>query len=112
MPYNEFLAERVRIRLQQLKKFAVEEKKLFGGLAFLINGKMCINISGENLMCRFNPKLENEISQQKGYVPMVMRGRKYKGFCYVKPDGFDTQQDFENWINLCLEYNIDAKASK
>ncbi len=85
---------------------------MFGGLAFMINGKMCINVSGENLMCRFDPNQQDEISGKLGYQTMVMKGREYKGYCYVKPVGFKAQKDFECWIDLCLAFNKQAKSSK
>lgn len=53
MGYNIKLAERVRTYLLDLPKLKIEEKKMFGGLAFIVRGKMCVNVSGENLMCRF-----------------------------------------------------------
>lgn len=55
MAYNAKLAERVREYFFDLPGLKIEEKKMFGGLAFILNGKMCVNVSGENLMCRFAP---------------------------------------------------------
>ena len=57
MAYDKKLADRIREYLLQFPKLKTEEKKMFRGLAFMINGKMCINVSGENLMCRFDPNL-------------------------------------------------------
>lgn len=112
MAYNEQLAKRVRDYLKNRPGLNIEEKKMFGGLAFLINGKMCVNVSGDRLMCRFDPKLKDELSQRPGYETMIMRGREYKGYCYIHPEGFSKQSDFEFWINLCLEFNEHAKSSK
>lgn len=53
MAYDTKLANRVREYLILFPELKIDEKKMFGGLAFMINGKMCINVSGENLMCRF-----------------------------------------------------------
>lgn len=85
---------------------------MFGGLVFLVNGKMCVNISGENLMCRFDPDRRDELSQRPGYQEMIMRGKVYKGYCYVHPEGYEHDSDFRFWLNLCLEYNDTAKSSK
>lgn len=85
---------------------------MFSGLAFMVNDKMCINVSGEKLMCRFDPDLEEEVSEKNGFQPMIMRGRQLNGYCYVDPIGFTTKKDFEYWINLCLDYNKKAKSSK
>jgi TfoX/Sxy family transcriptional regulator of competence genes len=112
MAYDSKLADRIRKYLSGFDNLQVEEKKMFGGLAFMINGKMCVNASGENLMCRFDPGLDKEISQKLGYKKMVMKGKEYKGYCYVKPIGFRTQEDFENWVDLCLDFNKFATSSK
>ena len=85
---------------------------MFGGLAFMINSKMCINVSGENLMCRFDPDKHDMITEKKGFEPMIMRGKEYKGYCYVTPMGFASKKDFNFWINLCLAFNAKAKSSK
>ena len=85
---------------------------MFGGLAFLINNKMCVNVGDDLLMCRFDPKLTEELSEKKGFLPMIMRGKEYKGYCYVEPVGYKSNKDFEFWINLCLDFNNRAKSSK
>lgn len=84
MPYNEQLADKVREALLHLPK--VEEKKMFRGLTFMVNGKMCISVSGEELMCRFDPALQDTIAEKNGFQAMIMKGKEYKGFCYVNPD--------------------------
>ncbi|WP_185286318.1 TfoX/Sxy family protein [Chryseobacterium indologenes] len=112
MAYNIELADRVRERLAKVPDIEVEEKKMFSGLSFLINGKMCINISHENLMCRYNPELEDVVSERKGFLPMIMRSKQLPGYCYVEPAGFRQPDDFEYWIKICLDYNPVAKASK
>jgi TfoX/Sxy family transcriptional regulator of competence genes len=112
MAYNIELADRVREWLSTIDDIEVEEKKMFSGLAFLVNGKMCINISHDNLMCRYNPELQDEVSEKTGFLPMMMRGKQLKDYCYVEPAGFQRPDDFEYWMKICLEYNPMAKASK
>ena len=112
MAYNIALAERIRNYLAALSTHKVKEKKMFGGLAFMVNDKMCICASGENLMCRFDPELEKELIAKKGYLPMVMRCKELKGYCYIEPVGFKAKKDFEYYISLCLEFNKKAKVSK
>jgi hypothetical protein len=112
MAYNTQLADRVREYLAQFPELDIEEKKMFRGLAFLINGKMCINVSGENLMCRFDPDQTQFLADRTGFLPMIMKGKEYKGYCYVEPRGFTTRKNFEFWMNLCLDFNARAKASK
>jgi hypothetical protein len=82
------------------------------GLAFLVNGKMCFNVGKDRLMCRFDPSLTNELAKRTGFLPMIMKGKQYKGYCYVGPIGYENKKDFEFWVNLCLDFNDKAKASK
>ncbi|MBK8488031.1 MAG: TfoX/Sxy family protein [Chitinophagales bacterium] len=112
MAYNIDLAKRVRTLLTKNPELKIEEKKMFGGHAFMVNGKMCVNVSGENLMCRFDPDLLNEVSKRNGYQPMIMSGRIFKGYCYVSEDGFTAEKDFLYWINICLDFNDKVKSSK
>ncbi|HEY0651929.1 MAG TPA: TfoX/Sxy family protein [Chryseosolibacter sp.] len=112
MAYSTVLADRVRDYLGSIPKLKVEEKAMFRGLAFMVKGKMCVNVSGENLMCRFEPALEEEVSARPGFLPMIMRGRQLKGYCYVSEDGYRSKGNFEYWIKLCLDFNEKAKASK
>jgi len=111
MAYSKVLAERVRKYLSGLREFQVEEKTMMGGLAFMVNGKMCINVSDENLMCRVDPALREEISRRTGYQPMVMKGRVLDGYCYIEREGTGTERELSYWLELCLDYNKHAKAS-
>ncbi|UII19165.1 TfoX/Sxy family protein [Fulvivirga ligni] len=104
MAYDEKLAQRVRHYLRE-NDIQPQEKKMFGGLAFMISDKMCVNVSKNNLMCRFDPVQTQELAVKKGFSPMIMKGREYKGYCYVEPEGFASDGDFKFWVDLCLEYN-------
>lgn len=112
MAYDTKLADRVREYLSAVPKIKVKEKVMFSGIVFMVNGKMCVNVSHENLMCRFDAADFEKVSQRKGFIPMVMRGKQIKGYCYVSPDGFRSKRDFESWMKLCLDFNPKAKASK
>lgn len=112
MAYDTLLADRVREYLAGFSKLDIEEKEMFSGLAFLVNGKMCVNISGQNLMCRFDPTLTEELSEKTGFVQTIMKGKEYKGYCYVEPMGIKNKNDLEFWIDLCLDFNDRAKSSK
>lgn len=109
MAYDTKLADKIRAYLSSFPKIEVAEKKMFGGLAFMINGKMCVNVSGKNLMCRFDPVFTEALAEKHGFLPMIMNGKKYKGYCYVEPNGFKNKNDFEFWMNLCLNFNGRAK---
>lgn len=112
MAYSIKLADRIRTFLEGIPNLKVDEKQMFSGLAFLVNGKMCINVSHENLMCRFDPELEQEVAEQVGFLPMVMRGKQLRGYCYVSEEGYKSRANFEYWLKLCLDFNKKAKASK
>ena len=112
MAYSITLANRVREYLAKIPHITVEEKAMFGGLAFLVNDKMCINIGNDCLMCRFNPEQTEEIAERQGVLPAVMRGKELSGYCYVEPSGYSQKEDFDFWLQLCLEFNSKAKSSK
>jgi len=109
MAYNEGLADRVRKALSGRK---VEEKNMFGGLCFMVNGKMCVTVGKDRLMCRIDPALHETALAKNGVKTMVMRGREYNGYVYVPEESIQSQRDFDYWINLALEYNTLAKSTK
>ncbi|GIM55559.1 MULTISPECIES: TfoX/Sxy family protein [Bacteroidota] len=109
MAYNEALANRVREFLAEIPEIEVKEKKMFGGLAFLVNDKMCVNISDDHLMCRFDPQHTDEIAERHGYLPCIMKNKQLKGYCYVEEIGYKSAKDFAFWLNLCLDFNEKIK---
>lgn len=111
MAYDQELADRVRLYLAEIPKLKVKEKRMFSGLAFLVNRKMCVNVSGRNLMCRFDPEARAAVSARKGFLPVIMRGKELTGYCYVQPEGIRSDKDLAFWMQLCLEFNPKAKAS-
>ena len=112
MAYDINLADRVREFLAEAPNIEVEEKEMFAVLNFMVNGKTCVCVRGEDLMLRFDPKLQEELSERRGYETMYMKGKEYKGYCYIAPEGFKNRKDFEYFLNLCLDYNKIAKKSK
>ena len=112
MAYDTQLADRVRQYLQQQPHLQVEEKTMFSGLAFMVNGKMCVNVSHDKLMCRYDPTLEETLAEQPGYEPMIMKGKVLTGYCYVAPEVLRTAKGLAYWIDLCLAYNAEAKVAK
>jgi TfoX/Sxy family transcriptional regulator of competence genes len=112
MAYDEKLADRVREYLYESGTTEIEEKTMFGGLAFLVKGKMCVNVSGPKLMCRFDPDLLEEIAEKNGFQSMVMKGKVYQGYGYVNPEAIGTHEELAYWLNLCLSFNDKAKSSK
>lgn len=112
MAYNEKLASRVREYLNDVSGITVDEKKMFRGLAFMVNDKMCINVVEDMLMCRFPPEQTEDLSERAGFLPMIMKGKTLSGYCYVEPTGYKSKKDFEFWLTLCLAFNKQAKSSK
>lgn len=112
MVYDINLANRVREFLAEVPNIEVEEKEMFAVLNFMVNGKTCVCVRGEDLMLRFDPNLQEELSERRGYETMLMKGKEYKGYCYINPEGLRTQKDFAYFINLCLDYNPVAKQSR
>ncbi|MCF0050672.1 TfoX/Sxy family protein [Dyadobacter chenwenxiniae] len=112
MAYDYSLANRVREYLSEVTGIHIEEKSMFGGLAFMVNGKMCINVSGNQLMCRYDPQLIEQLSEKTGFQPMIMNGKMLNGYCYVDKIGYESNRNFEFWIKLCLDYNDKAVSSK
>jgi len=112
MAYDTNLADRIREYLVRFPELKIEEKEMFSGLTFMINDKMCVSVSGENLMCRFDPSLQETVAEINGYYPMIMKGKELKGYCYIHPTGFRSEQAFRYWVDLCLDFNERAKSSK
>jgi TfoX/Sxy family transcriptional regulator of competence genes len=111
MPYNEKLADWVR-EIIALTHKNVEEKAMFGGLCFMVNDKMCVGVEKERLMVRLNPEIYDDVMEKEGVKPMDFTGKVMKGYVFVDIDALNTKKKLEYWMNLALEYNKIAKASK
>ena len=111
MAYNEKLANMTRELIAETNK-KVEEKAMFGGLCFMVNGKMCVGVEKDRLMVRLNPAKYEEVMEKEGCNPMDFTGRVMKGFVFVDADVLNTKKKLEYWVKLALEYNKIAKASK
>lgn len=103
MAYNEILAERIRRALSGLP--SVEERRMFGGVAFMVGSKMCLTAGADRMMCRIDPDIHEEATSKAGCHTVVMRGRKYKGYVYINENSLQTQSDFDYWVGLALEFN-------
>jgi hypothetical protein len=77
MAYNEKLAERIRKAIAHLPN--IEEKKMFRGVTFIVNDKMCVSVSGDEMMCRFDPVLYETFVEKNGFRTMIMKDGEYKG---------------------------------
>ena len=110
MAYNEKLADRIRESIADLPN--IEEKEMMGGLTFMYNGKMCIGIIADEMMCRIDPAFHETAIEKTGCRTMDFTKRPMKGYVMVDDTGMKTKKDFDYWINLSLEFNKKAKASK
>ena len=110
MAYNEILANRIRERLVELPN--VVEKKMMGGLTFMVNDKMCVGIIKDELMCRIDPGFHEKAVEMNGCRTMDFTNRPMKGYVLIDNSGMNTNKEFDFWINLSLEFNKIAKSSK
>ena len=111
MAYDEHLAERMRAVFQQ-KHVPFEEKKMMGGLCFMVDDKMCAGVVNDEVMARVDPKVYEQVLNNKGSREMDFTGRAMRGFLFIGPQGTDMDTDLEYWIDLCIEFNPRAKSSK
>lgn len=110
MAYNEKLNDRIREAIANLPN--VEEKYMFGGTCFMLNGRMCVGVVKDEMMCRIDPLIYEEALEKDGCREMVFTGKPMKGYVFVCEDGMKTKKQFDYWISLCLDFNKKAKASK
>ena len=111
MAYDEKLADRVRELIAEEHK-NVEEKKMFGGLCFMVDDKMCVGVEKDRLMVRLDPAKYDEAMEREGAKPMDFTGKVMKGFLFVDIDAVNTKKKLQYWIDLALEYNKKAKPSR
>lgn len=110
MAYNELLANRVREAFMHIPD--LEEIKMFQGLVFMVNGKMCVGVRENKLMCRLNPNEMDIILEKPDVEPMMVGTRTAKGYVFVSAEACNKPTEFNFWIQKALEYNPFAKASK
>jgi TfoX/Sxy family transcriptional regulator of competence genes len=85
---------------------------MMGGLCFLVNGKMCAGVVRNLLMARIDPEKTQEAFARKGCREMDFTHRPMKGFIFVEPEGIDRDTDLQYFMELAMEFNPRAKASK
>jgi hypothetical protein len=102
MAYDEHLADRVRERVAA--EPGVAEKRMFGGLAFLLDGNMAVGISGEDLMVRVGPDATDDALARPHTRPFDMTGRPMRGWILVAADGVSAEADLAAWIARGVEF--------
>jgi hypothetical protein len=102
MPYNEVLAQRVRAILAEQP--AVDEKKMFGGLVFMLNGNMCCGIIRDDLMVRVGPERYADALAQPHVRDLDFTGRPMRGMIVVAAAGLGGNADLEAWVRRGIAF--------
>ena len=102
MPFDEALAQRVRRILT--RESVTAERRMFGGLAFMVKGHMCCGIVGKDLVVRVGADQHQSALARPGARPMDFTGKSMKGFVYAGPTGYRTQADLQRWIRRGLSF--------
>jgi TfoX/Sxy family transcriptional regulator of competence genes len=103
MAYDEELA--ARIRRTVAGEHDLTEKKMFGGLAFLIGGRMSVAAASRGgLMLRVDPDQTDDLLAEQGAEPFVMRGRPMNGWLLVDSSGIATDEDLSRWVAIGVAY--------
>lgn len=110
MAFDEKLVGRIRESLEAIDK--VEEKNMFGGVCFMVDGKMCIGVVKDEMMCRIDPSMDEMVLERTGCRQMDFTGKPMKGYVFVSQEGMKSKKAFDYWLSLCLDFNSKAKASK
>jgi TfoX/Sxy family transcriptional regulator of competence genes len=102
MAYDETLAHRIRRTLGP--RADISEKKMFGGLAFLLDGKMFCGIAKDDLMVRVGPELYEAALKVAHVRPMDFTGRPMNGYVFVGPDGTRTEKAIKKWVDQSVAF--------
>jgi TfoX/Sxy family transcriptional regulator of competence genes len=103
MAYDEDLANRIREQLATEK--GITEKRMFGGLAFLLNGNMTVSASGQGgLLLRVDPDSTDQVVERAHAEVAIMRGRPMTGWIRVAPEGVRTKRQLESWVRRSVQY--------
>ncbi len=111
MAYDDQLSAGVRDSFMR-RQVSFDEKRMMGGLCFLVNGKMCVGVDRNRLMARIDPAVYDEALMRAGCRPMDFTGRPMRGFVFIERAGFATDQALDGWLDLALEFNLRAMSFK
>ena len=102
MVYNEQLAEKIRKLVSSRRGWT--EKKMFGGIAFMLNEKMCCGVVKDDLLVRVGPDRNAEALSLPNSRPMDFTGKPMKGFVYVNAKGWSDGRTLNKWIDMAVEF--------
>ena len=110
MAYNEKLAE--RIRRQFSTRTDVVERKMFGGLAFMVRGHMCCGVVGDELMVRVGPKAYEAALKENHAREMDFTGKPLRGMVYVAAPGLASAKQLGKWVERGLQFALNLAEKK
>src|SRR5436190_23826533 len=102
MAFSEALAERIRHALARRKN--VEEKKMFGGIGFLLNGNMLVGVWKNSLCLRLGPEQAEEALAEPHVKKFDITGRPMKGWALVEPKGIEADDQLSEWIQKAVKF--------
>ena len=102
MAYSASLAARIRDALG--KRRGVEEKKMFGGVGFLLNGNLLVGVWKDAIVARLGPEQAGQALQEEHVKEFDITGRPMKGWLLVEPDGVESEQQLRDWIERALAF--------
>jgi TfoX/Sxy family transcriptional regulator of competence genes len=100
--YDEALSERIRLALAGRE--GITERKMFGGIGFMLNGNMCCGVHGEELIVRLGPEGGDRALDEPHTRPMDFTGRPMTGFVMVEPAALEADQELERWVDRAIGY--------
>lgn len=106
MAYNEKIADRIREAIVGTENLV--EKKMFGGIAFMVNNKMLMGVDKDDVMLRCEPQRTDELLSKKGARPFDLTGKPMKGWLLVSAEGIKSKKDFDFWVATAIEANKTA----
>src|SRR5690349_7252639 len=102
MAFSEALAERIRHALARRK--GIEEKKMFGGIGFLLNGNLLVGVRKDSLLVRLGPEQGDEALQEAHVSEFDITGRPMKGWVLVEPEGVTGDDQLKGWIQRAVKF--------
>ena len=110
MAYEETLAWRIRAVLKG--KRGITERKMFGGVAFMLRGNMFVGVTANRLMARVGPEKYERALAARGAREMDFTGRPMRGYVFVDPAGIKSAADLKRWVALCADFAAKLPAKK
>ena len=101
MPYNQTLAERIRSQLQGIP---FVEKKMFGGVGFLLNGNLACGVNKEDLIVRVDTEWHSTLLKKPHTKPFELTGRPMKGWLFGETGGCKTEKQLSTWVKEGIEF--------